>query len=58
MATELSIALKIGASVGGAVSALRSVLAGTRDLEDLTLDEIERWLNQANRQIKAKYSKV
>ena len=28
------------------------------ELEDMTLDEVERWLEQANRQIKAKYTKA
>ena len=32
MAAELSIAINIGAAVGGAVAAIRSVLGGTRDL--------------------------
>lgn len=32
MSAELSIAIKLGASVGGAVAAIRSVLGGTRDL--------------------------
>ena len=32
MAAELSIAINIGAAVGGAIAAIRSVLGGTRDL--------------------------
>jgi len=28
------------------------------ELEDMTLDEVECWLEQANRQIKAKYTKA
>ncbi|MDH2999173.1 phage tail protein [Chelonobacter oris] len=28
------------------------------ELDELTLDEVEQWLKQANRQIKAKYSKA
>ncbi|WP_112122441.1 MULTISPECIES: GpE family phage tail protein [Pasteurellaceae] len=28
------------------------------ELEDMTLDEVSRWLEQANRQIKAKYTKA
>lgn len=36
MAAELSIAIKIGATVGGAIGALRSILGGTRDLRDST----------------------
>ncbi|WP_132501254.1 GpE family phage tail protein [Nicoletella semolina] len=28
------------------------------ELENLTLEEIKRWLNQAQRQINAKYTKV
>ncbi|TYG34159.1 GpE family phage tail protein [Lonepinella koalarum] len=29
-----------------------------RDVDNLTLDETARWLEQANRQIKAQYSKA
>lgn len=36
MSAELSIAIKLGASVGGAVSAIRTVLGGTRDLGSST----------------------
>ncbi|OBX86882.1 phage tail protein [Haemophilus sp. CCUG 66565] len=28
------------------------------ELEEMTLDDIERWLNQAKRQIKANYTKA
>lgn len=29
-----------------------------RDIDELTLDEFERWLNEANRQVKAGYTRV
>ena len=36
MSAELSIAIKVGATVGGAVSMLRTLVGGTRDLRQTT----------------------
>lgn len=29
-----------------------------KDLDDLTLEDVQKWLSQANRQIKARYTKT
>lgn len=55
MSAELSIAIKVGAAVGGAIAAIRSVLGGTRELKrsvaqlQRQYDVLGRSIRQASR---------
>ena len=55
MSAELSIAIKVGATVGGATAVLRTLLGNTRDLRNATqlLRREYRSLGQAVKQAEA-----